>query len=444
MNIKADQQKDHLVSQFIRYVVLNIFGMMGISFYILADTFFVAKGLGSDGLTALNLAIPIYSVVSGLGMMIGMGSGTRYSILKGEQDNERGNHVFSLGVIFALVLGIVAALIGIFLSNPISSLLGAKDHIHEMTGTYLKVILIFAPFFMLNSVLICFVRNDNNPKLAMLGMIVGSLANIVLDYVFIFPFNMGIFGAVLATGLSPIISIGILSFHFIKGKASFHFVKSKFKFAIIKDISALGAPSFISELSSGIVIIVFNGIILSIHGNLGVAAYAVVANVALVVIAIFNGVAQGAQPLLSTNYGQQKIERVKKVFHMGIGTVLVLFVIIYGISFFYTDGIVAIFNSENNAELAKLGVEGIRIYFTAFFFMSLNIIFSGYFSSCDAPAKAFSISILRGFLVIIPVIFLLASLLQMQGVWMALTVTEGIVFLVSLFFYIREKKSGNR
>lgn len=436
------QKKESLGMQFGKYVSLNIFGMIGISCYILMDTFFVAKGLGADGLTALNLAIPIYSFIHGLGLMIGMGSATRYSILQGEKDEKRGNHVFSQAVIFTALLSVVTALIGVLLSGHLSTVLGASEDIHSMTMIYIKVILLFSPFFMMNNVLICFVRNDNNPKLAMIGMVLGSLANIVLDYVFIFPFGMGMFGAVLATGISPVISIMVLSLHFLQRKASFTFVKSKLTFERIKDMSALGSASFIAELSSGIVMIVFNSIILSLHGNLGVAAYAVVANVALVVIAVFNGTGQGMQPLLSTNYGEQNKEGIKSIFRMGIITAFALAVGVYGIIFLGAERIVTIFNSDNNLELAQMGAKGLRLYFTAFFFMGLNVILTTYFSSCDQPVKSFMISILRGFLIIVPVIFVLSSFFQMNGVWMALTVTEGIVLCISFLLYkkVPEKK----
>lgn len=183
-------------------------------------------------------------------------------------------------------------LAGLFLSPQITALLGADSQVAAMTQTYLKMILLFAPAFILNDILVCFVRNDGNPRLSMLAMLGGSMANILLDYVFIFPLGMGIFGAVLATGLAPLISIAIMSGHWMGKNKGFHLAKTEIQGQTALLILSLGFPSLITEVSSGIVIIVFNVIILGLKGNVGVAAYGVIANLSLVVISIFTGIAR--------------------------------------------------------------------------------------------------------------------------------------------------------
>ncbi|MFR5602161.1 MAG: MATE family efflux transporter [Lachnospiraceae bacterium] len=195
--------------QFFKYVSFNILGMLGLSCYILADTFFISKGMGADGLTALNLAIPVYSFIHGSGLMIGIGGATRYSLLKNGSSRQAMDLVFSRSVLYALGFSCMFVFAGIFFPNQLSRLLGADANVHQMTSSYLQVILVFAPAFMMNNVLLAFIRNDGNPRLSMLAMITGSLSNIVLDYLFIFPMGMGIFGAALATGFAPLISIAI-------------------------------------------------------------------------------------------------------------------------------------------------------------------------------------------------------------------------------------------
>lgn len=189
--------------------------MIGLSCYILADTFFVSNGLGANGLTALNLAIPIYSFVHGSGLMLGMGGATKYSIYRGLKEYKNADRSFSNTMCVMLVLAVIFMLTGIFFSERITRLLGADKDVYNMTKTYLQVILLFAPAFMANDTLICFVRNDGNPGLSMIGMLTGSFSNIVLDYIFIFPLNMGISGAVLATGSASVISLIVLSKHWI-------------------------------------------------------------------------------------------------------------------------------------------------------------------------------------------------------------------------------------
>lgn len=417
--------------------------MIGLSCYILADTFFVARGMGSDGLTALNLAIPIYSFIHGLGLMIGMGGATRYAISKGNGDKNTRSSIFTQAAILTAVISSLLVLLGVFGSELLAAALGADTAVFSMTNTYLKVILVFAPMFMMNNVLICFTRNDGNPKLSMAAMLIGSLSNIILDYVFVFPCKMGIFGAAFATGLAPVISMMVLSIHIIQKKNGFGFKKVVISGKRFADICSLGSSALIVELSSGITMIVFNSLLLRLGGNLVVAAYGIVANVALVVISIFTGIAQGIQPIISQEFGKGNAGQVKKVFGYAITTALIFAIGVYGISFFFAEPIVAVFNKDGQKELAEVAVRGLRIYFVAFFFTGVNIITAAYLSAVTKAKPAFLLSILRGIILIIPMAILLAWQLGITGVWMAVPLTELVVCVVaSRFFPCDSGKSG--
>lgn len=426
---------------FAKYASLNVMGMIGLSCYILADTFFVSKGLGTNGLTALNLAIPIYSFIHGSGLMIGMGGGTKYSIQKSQKNHEAANRIFTNAVCLAAVFAAFFVLVGIFFSGTIISLFGANDSVFDMSKTYLQVILLFAPAFLMNNVLLCFVRNDGAPQLSMAAMIGGSLSNVVLDWVFIFPCQMGIFGAVFATGLAPIISMLILSPHFIRKKNQFHFTKCKPKGKLFAGILSSGIPSLVTEVSSGVVMIVFNSIILHLEGNVGVAAYGVIANLSLVVIAIYTGIAQGIQPIISRNYGVKNLGNVHATMRYALITMLLFSVVIYMVVLFGAWQIADIFNSEQNAMLQNIATEGLRLYFTACPFAGFNVIISMYFTSTERPRPAHVISILRGFLVIIPMAFLLSWIGKIHGVWCAFPATELLVAVIGLLFFARIRKS---
>lgn len=426
---------------FAKYASLNVMGMIGLSCYILADTFFVSKGLGTNGLTALNLAIPIYSFIHGSGLMIGMGGGTKYSIQKSQKNHEAANRIFTNAVCLAAVFAAFFVLVGIFFSGTIISLFGANDSVFDMSKTYLQVILLFAPAFLMNNVLLCFVRNDGAPQLSMAAMIGGSLSNVVLDWVFIFPCQMGIFGAVFATGLAPIISMLILSPHFIRKKNQFHFTKCKPKGKLFAGILSSGIPSLVTEVSSGVVMIVFNSIILHLEGNVGVAAYGVIANLSLVVIAIYTGIAQGIQPIISRNYGVKNLGNVHATMRYALITMLLFSVVIYMVVLFGAWQIADIFNSEQNAMLQNIATEGLRLYFTACPFAGFNVIISMYFTSTERPRPAHVISILRGFLVIIPMAFLLSWIGKIHGVWCAFPATELLVAVIGLLFFACIRKS---
>ena len=421
---------------FAKYSSLNIMGMIGLSCYILADTFFVSQALGADGLTALNLAIPVYSFIHGSGLMIGMGGSTKFSIFKSQGNMNEACQAFTHAVMLTAVLASVFFLLGVFASGFLIRLLGADETVYEMSRTYLQVILLFAPAFMTNNLLLCFIRNDGAPQLSMAAMIGGSLSNVVLDYVFMFPFGMGIFGAVLATGLAPVISIGILSPFLFRKKNHFHLDKCRISLRTALDIFSSGLPSLVTEVSSGIVIIVFNIIILGIAGNTGVAAYGVIANLSLVVIAIYTGIAQGIQPLLSSYYGYGNRKNILATLRYALICVLFISAAVYLCIFFFAEPIAAVFNSEHNVLLQEIAATGLKIYFIGCVFAGFNIVVSVYFTSTEWPLPAHIISLMRGFIVIIPMAFLLSSIAGIIGVWSSFPATELIVSLIGAIIFL--------
>lgn len=429
-----------VLKSFIKYVGLNILGMVGLSCYILADTFFVSKALGSTGIAALNFSISIYSVIHGIGLMIGIGGATRYSILKSQNKDKKADVVYSTCIRLGVVLGITFAVTGIFGSKFLAEILGADRYTLPLTKVYLTTILCFAPFFIMNNIILAFVRNDNNPNLAMMAMLIGSFLNIVLDYIFMLSLEMGMFGAAVATGLAPIISIVIMSIHFIKGKNNFRFTKNKIRWRSIYDISALGLSAFITEISSAIVLITFNLLILRLKGNSGVASYGIIANIALVAVSIFTGIAQGIQPLVSKGYGMDNYVMIKKIIKYALITSLSIALVIYLIVFYNSDSIIGVFNSEHNLEVADIAKVGLKIYFLGFFFAGINIIMAIYLSATENVKDAFIISIARGCIIIVPLVFLLSSILNMTGIWLAFVVTEFIVTVVVIYL-VRVKRN---
>ena len=441
------KHKDYF-RDFSRYTSLNVLGMIGLSCYILADTFFISKALGAAGLTALNLAIPVYNFINGCGLMIGMGGGTRYSILKGQENDEAADQAFTVSALLTLLIAAVFFALGLFASGPLIRLLGADSEVYEMSRIYLQVILLFAPMFMMNNLLLCFVRNDGAPQRSMAAMIGGSLSNVVLDYVFMFPLGMGIFGAVFATGLAPVISMGILSPFFLQKKNRFRLrVKAYSMAGWLRQagyILSSGLPSLITEVSSGIVIIVFNAVILRLQGNTGVAAYGVIANLSLVVIAIYTGIAQGVQPLMSSAHGTGEGSRVRIYLCYALQTMLLVSAAIYVCVFFGAGGIASVFNSERNALLQSIAETGLRIYFAGCVFAGFNIILSVFFTSTENVLPAHIISLLRGFFIIIPAAFLLSAAFGMTGVWCAFPLTELLVSAIGAAVYLQQEKRALR
>lgn len=438
-----------IISEFTKYVGLNVLGMIGLSCYILADTFFVSKALGAGGLASLNLALPVYSAVSATGLMLGIGGGTRFSIFRFQGHGDEGTRVFVHTLLLGLSAGLAFLAAGLLAAPAIAGALGADGDTLGMTSIYLRVVLCFSPCFIMNNILLSFVRNDNGPNTSMAAMLTGSMANILLDYLFMFPLSMGMFGAALATGLAPVISMCVLSVHVLGKRNTLNrcdalsrcgnfsqrntpiIRRYTFHWSDAAAILSPGLSSFITELCSGVVLVVFNLVILGLAGNTGVAAYGIVANLALVVTAVFTGIAQGIQPLVSRGYGAGDRNMLKAVIGCAMVLSLVLASGIYmGINA-CSGAVISVFNSQGSAILAAMAGKGIRLYFAGFFFAGINIVVAAFLSAVMDTAKAFAISIIRGCLAIIPLALLLPKMWGMAGVWLAFVLAELAAFAVS-------------
>lgn len=431
-------ERNEILGQLPKYILLNVMGMIGISCYILADTFFVSAGLGADGLAALNLALPVYSFVHGSGLMLGVGGAAKYSVSVSRGKKADGDAVFSNTLMAAAGLAAIYVALGLLLSEEIALLLGAGGEVFQMTETYLKTILVFAPLFMAGDVLTCFVRNDGSPGLSMAAMIGASLSNILLDYIFIFPLGMGIFGAALATGMAPAISMAILSLHMRKGERV-RAVRTPFDARLVGKVAGMGVPSLITEVASGIVLIVFNGLILSLEGNIGVAAYGVVANISLVAVAVCTGIAQGMQPLASRVCGMGDDKAAAGVFKRTAAICAAVTLVIYAAAVALAQPAVSVFNSEGNGLMAAVAEEGMKIYFIMLPFAGFNIVTAMFFSAIEKPLPAQMISIARGFIIVIPAALLMTKAAGLLGLWLALPVTEGLTSLMCLWLCLRRR-----
>ena len=429
----------NLTKQFFKYVSQNIFGLLGTSCYILADTYFIAQAAGTDGVTLLNLCLPIYNLIFAFGSMIGLGAATRYAILRAQGD-ARAQRYFSNAIFSVCILAVPFMLVGIFRPDGLLRLMGGDADIVALGMNYARIFLMFTPFFMCNYVVASFVRNDGDPSLAMVATLSGSLFNVVFDYIFIFPMGLGLPGAALATAISPILSIAVCSAHFIKKSNTITFVRKAPSVRLLAQSCQLGISGFVGELSSGVTTTVFNFLLLRLAGNVAVAAYGVVANFALVATAIFNGVAQGAQPLVSQCYGKDEMAGARKLLLLGCGTALGLAALLYGVVFGYTDALTALFNSENSALMAEFAHSGMRIYFVGYFFAGCNIVAAGYLGAVNRPAEASITSLCRGMVAIVVCSLVLSALFGMNGVWAAFPVSEAITLALTVF--LLKRKAG--
>ena len=423
-----------------RYILPNILAMVGISCYVLADTFFISLQAGADGITALNLTLPLYALMFALGAMVGIGSATRYSLCKSFSPEEALSYFFN-SLFWTLLLSLPFVAAGIFAPDTVLRWMGADDTIVAIGTSYIRIALCYAPFFMLNYTFTAFVRNDNAPNIAMTATLVSGLFNIVFDYIFMFPMGLGMVGAALATGISPIVSMSICMVHYLSGKNNVKFRWQVPSFTKLVRSCVLGFVAFVGEISSGLTTMVFNFLLLGLGGNIAVAAYGVVANIALVGTALFNGISQGLQPLASLVHGQSDTQGETQIYRyslrigMGIALALVASVWIWG------DEMVALFNSEGSSQLAGYAGPGIRLYFLGFLCAVVNIIQAGFFSAIGKGLASSAIAFCRGVGAIVIFAFVLSNAFGITGVWLAFPAAEIFTFLLTIL--LRRRFSRN-
>lgn len=417
--------------QFIRYVSQNMLGMLGMSLYILADTFFISKAVGADGITALNLVLPLYNLIFAVGAMIGVGSAIRFAVERNKGMREAEGYFFH-ALAWAFIISLLFVLAGAFFPGRVIQFLGGDEQIVATGFAYTRIFLMFAPFFMWNHIVGAFVRNDGDPSIAMFATLGSNLFNIVFDYVLMFPLGLSMPGAALATALSPVVGIFICTRHFRSERNTIQWKPVMLSFRKLVFSCQVGVSAFVGELSSGVITVAFNTIILGLSGNVGVAAYGVVANFSLVAVALFNGIAQGSQPLLSRFYGQGDQAGLRTVIGLALKTALFTAVLLLAAIQIWAKPMAGIFNREHDAMLATLAEQGLRLYFTGFLFAGLNIVGTNILSAVESVQWAFAASVSRGFIAILVFAFLLSAVFGMNGVWLAFPCAELATVLLTL------------
>ena len=413
------------------YLFPNMLAMLGISLYIIVDTYFIATYAGTDGITALNLIIPVFSLIFAIGGMLGNGAATAFSLEK-STPNGNAEGYFSVAVITDLLVSIPLVILGLFFPEQVIGFLGADAEITQVGKSYISVVLICTPLYLVNSSCTAFVRNDGAPNVAMAATLASSFFNVVFDYILIFLLDWGMFGAALATGLSPLISMIIMLWHFLSKKNTirFHLLIPKVK--MIVRSCRLGVGYFVGEIAGGVTGFVFNTILLSLSGNVAVAAYGIVCNVAVIGTAVFSGVAQGLQPMASEAQGSGDIEGRKAICKYAIKVALWIAVGLVSGLVLFAPQVVALFNSEKNMEMAALAVPNLQLYVLGFLPAAINIALCGYLGAVGRDRLCGALSVCRGIVAIVFFAVVLSRVAGLVGVWIAYPVTEVFTLLVAI------------
>ncbi len=432
---------ESITSLFLKYLIPSVTGTLSVGVLIFIDTVFIGRGVGSMGLAALNTAIPVFTLYSSTGLLLGMGGATAAAIDSGRGNIRGKNKIFSHAVILALGIGILFTLLqGIFI-NALTGVLGATDTLFPMVKSYLGIISKFTLFYLVPHTLNAFIRNDGNPNLTMIGMVVCGIINIILDYIFIFIFGWGMAGAALATGLAQVAYFLILILHFYSPRNTLRIQRRKFQLETATRIFRIGFPSFLNDTSMGIAIFAFNLVLFRIRGDLAVSAYSIILNINFLVYLIFVGISQACQPLLSINYGAGNNERVRETLKLGFLTSALVAVATIVLLNVFKYPIIRLFNRED-MELIGMAAVGMPLFFSATLFMGLNIIYAILFQAVENPSVSSLLTFLRGLGLIIAGLTLLPNILGINGVWGTPLFAESVTLITALIFYRRFKSKS--
>ena len=425
------------------YVVRNVVASLGMSLYVLIDTLFISIAAGALGLTTLNLVLPLFNVFNGVGLLLGVGGATIFSLNK-VRHPERVRDLYSQLIVFAASLGIVLAILLNIFATPVVNFLGANDQTRQMAIVYLRICAWSGPLYMCNYISINFVRNDGNPTLTMKATLTETLSVILIDWFFIFGCGLKMEGAALAVLFSPLISLLVLSRHRHFADRQLHLHWARPRATDLEHSARLGIAAALNELSTGVSIYFFNHVLLQLANNYAVAAYGVISNIAIVVLALANGVALGVQPIASREYGQKHLANVQTALKTGVIITLLLAAISFIILVTFKFPIIEVFNTAHSSQLVQYARVGLPIYFTSAFFSALNLLFILFLSAINAARASFTLSLLRGYIILLPTILILAALVGINGVWAAVPVTELLVCIIAVTFIHQRIKQFNR
>lgn len=433
-----DLCRGNINSVFFQFLLPSIGATLVNSIYILGDTILVGRGVGSMGIAALNLLLPVFSLFFATGMLFGVGGSVLFSFDKGRMDDEGAKVHFSAAFVGTLIMMVVYELVfGIFF-DPITAFLGRNETMDSLVRSYGRILTFGCPVFMMSSFLQAFVRNDKAPKTAMTAVIAGGVSNVILDYIFMFPMKMGMAGGAIATVLGSLITVGILLTHFFSKENTLHFTW-KFPWKTVFEVGYNGLSSFILDLSSGVVILLFNRQLLYWIGDLGVVVYGIVSNSVLVVNSISNGICQASQPLMAVNNGAGLKKRVEDTFRLARKFSVASGIFFTALGIFLPQLVVHIF-IEPTPEILTMAVPAVRIYFLAFLAVGVNLLMATYFQSVLMPAYALILSLCRGVFFSGILVYFLPIIVGVDGIWAAMPAAEAIALFMGII--MKKKAAG--
>lgn len=435
------QKKQSLLKQFFHFSAATVASLMVFSLYSIVDGLFVARGVGEYAMTAVNLSVPFVNLLFSIAVIFAVGTSTIIAYLLGQKNAQSANKLFSQNLVTLAVIGVTISVLVLAFTEPLARLLGAEEVTLEYTIHYLQGLAPFAVCFMISYNLEVLVKTDGRPRLALVTVCVGCVTNCVLDYLAIFHWGLGIWGAAAATGVSQLLTCIIYLTHFLGKRTTFHPVRFRMDWKIYRRLLPIGISDGLTELCNGLMIFLFNHTILRCIGTDGLVAYTIIAYANTLVINITMGVSQGSQPLISFQNGRGDGAAIGKLLRYGLRTMCGIAAVCFTVLFLAAPKLVAVYLPEAGAEMLTFATDAFRRYSLCYLPVGFNIYIAGFLTAMERPLPAVSISTGRGLILQGSILLLLAAVLGGGSIWFAPVISELLCLGLSVFSLLRLRRT---
>ena len=438
MNIQLSEHFTY--KRLIRFTIPTIIMMIFTSIYGVVDGIFVSNCVGSEAFAAVNLIMPALMILGSIGFMIGTGGSAIVSKTIGEGDTKKANEYFSMLIYLIIIIGIILTIVGILLVRPISILLGAKGNILEACVTYGRVLLIALTAFLLQNSFQSFLIVAEKPQLGLIISIISGVINMLLDFLLIYVFQLGVLGAALATAISQIIGVMVPFIYFVrKNSSELRLTKTKFQLKPILKVCSNGSSEMVTNLSMSLVNMLYNLQLMKYAGSNGVVAYGIIMYVGFIFTGTYLGYSLGSAPIIGYHYGAGNKEELKNLLKKSLKLLLITSITLTAFAELLAKPLSRIFVNYD-AELLAMATNAIRLFAISYLISGLNIFASSFFTALNNGAVSATISFLRTFIFQIAMIYILPSFMGINGIWLAVVVAEMLALVVSILFFIFNRK----
>ncbi len=436
----------------LKYSIPSIVGMLINAIYNIVDRIFIGQSpdLGSVGIGALTITFPIYVVIMGIALLFGNGGSILFSIYLGKKEEENAKKMLGNSTSFIILSSFVLTIIGLIFLDPILRLFGAEDVLLDYSKQYILVILLGAIFQSLALGLNSFIRADGHPKTSMVTMLLGAIINIILDPIFIYAFRWGMAGAAIATITGQFFSSLWVILHF-KSKRCTYQIEAKYMkvdWETFKLIFTYGLSAFIVQVSSSFVNIVLNKALVQYGGDIAISAMGIINSISTLLVLPVLGLVQGAQPIISYNYGAGNKKRIMKTVKLSMIMATLIMIACSIIANVFAHPLISIFNHET--ELIDFTTYAIRIYFLAVPVVGIQIVGANYFQAVGKYKVSVLLNLSRQILILVPLILLCSYFWQINGTLYACPISDFLAFVLTIscflfeyFKYYRNEKNAS-